>query len=217
MSSSVAERTSGRTVVRRDPTRPGLHIVPGDRHGRQLSLLGVPEAGDTEAQPLDLAEHIAALERELRYYRRLVPALARVSAKPSRPEREHGLEREQALACEHGASREHTPTRDHHPQLDSLARWLTDGTRLIGSLSQTAAEQRQLELRLEAVERAHQQLRDEVTQLFADDPEEHGPVAAMLAGGWLRAGLVALIVVMVAIVSFPFLMDWWQAAIPRNG
>ncbi len=39
----------------------------------------------------------------------------------------------------------------------------------------------------------------------------------MLAGGWLRAGLVALIVVMVAIVSFPFLMDWWQAAIPRNG
>ncbi len=212
MSSSVAERTSGRTVARRDPIRSGPHVVPGGpggRHGRQLSLIGVPEAKDTEPQPLDLVEHVAALEREVRYYRRLIPALTRASARPS--QREHGP------ACEHGASREGTPSHDHHPQIDSFARWLTDGTRLIGSLSQTVAEQRQLELRLEAVERAHQQLRDEVTQLFADDPEEHGPVAAMLAGGWLRAGLVALIVVMVAIVSVPFLMDWWQAAIPRNG
>jgi hypothetical protein len=174
-------------------------------------LIGMPEAGDTEPQALDLAEHIAALERELRYYRRLVPALARASAKPSRPEREQGPEREHDLTCVHA------PSREHHPQLDSLARWLTDGTRMIGSLSQTAAEQRQLELLLEAVERAHQQLRDEVVQLFADNPEEHEPTPAMFPAGWLRAGLVALIGVMVAIASVPFLMDWWQAVIPRHG
>ncbi len=186
MSTSVAERTSGRTLARRDPNRPGPHVVTGGRHGRQLSLIGVPEAGDTEPQALDLAEHVAALERELRYYRRLIPALARDGARPSPPSRDHG-----------------------RPELDNLARWLTDGTRVIGSLSRSVAEQRQLELRLEAVERAHQELRDEVAQLFADDPEDHEP--------WLRAGLAALIAVMVAIASVPFLMDWWQAVIPRHG
>ena len=189
MSTSVAERTSGRTLARRDPTRPGPHVVPGGRHGRQLTLNGVPEAGDTEPQALDLAEHIAALERELRYYRRLIPLLTRDSARPTPPSREHGP--------------------GHGPELDNLARWLTDGTPVIGSLSRSVAEQRQLELRLEAVERAHQELRDEVAQLFADDPEDHEP--------WLRAGLAALIAVMVAIASVPFLMDWWQAVIPRHG
>ena len=186
MSTSVAERTSGRTLARRDPTRPGPHVVPGGRHGRQLILIGMPEAGDTEPQALDLPEHIAALERELRYYRRLIPLLTRANGRPSPPSGDHG-----------------------RPQLDNLARWLTDGTRMLGSLSRSAAEQRQLELRLEAVECAHQHLRDEVAQLFADDPEDRAP--------WIRAGLAALIAVMVAIASVPFLMDWWQAVIPRHG
>jgi hypothetical protein len=39
----------------------------------------------------------------------------------------------------------------------------------------------------------------------------------MLHGGWLGAGLVALIVVIAAIASVPFLMDWLQALVPRHG
>jgi hypothetical protein len=154
----------------------------------------VADGGDTESHGLDLAEHIAALEREVRYYRRLIPALTRDSARPIRP------------------------SGEHHPQLDTLARWLTDGNRVIGSLAQSVAERRQLELRLEAIERAHQQLRDEVAHLFGDDPDGHEARPALLGNaGWLRAGLVALIVVMVAIVSVPFLMDWWHAVILRHG
>ena len=189
MTRSAAERTA-RTLPRHDPAGPRPHIVRG---GRQLSLIGVADGEDTESHGPDLAEHIAALEREVRYYRRLIPALTRGSARPSRP------------------------SHEHRPELDTLARWLTDGDRMIGSLSRTAAEQRQLELRLEAIERAHQQLRDEVAQLFADDPDEHEPSPVLLGGGWLRAGLVALIVVLVAIVSVPYLMDWWHAMIPRLG
>ena len=190
MARSVAERTSARAIPRREPAGPTPHVVP---KAPQLSLIDVGAEADADSQGLDLAEHIAALERELRYYRRLIPVLTRNSTRPSRPTREHG------------------------PDVASLARWLTDGTRVIGSLSGSVEEQRQLELRLEAVERAHQQLRDEFAQLFADDPEEHEPGPAMFPSGWLRAGLVALIVVLVAIVSLPFLMDWWQAVIPRHG
>lgn len=190
MGRSVAERTSARTIPRREPAGPTAHVIP---RGRQLSLIDGAAERDADSQGLDLAEHVAALERELRYYRRLIPALTRDSARPMRPSRKHGLE------------------------LDNLARWLTDGTRVIGSLSGSVAERRQLELRLEAVERAHQQLRDEVAQLFADDPAGHEPGPAMLGKGWLPAGLVALIVVIVAIASVPFLMGWWQAVIPRHG
>ena len=182
--------TSARTIPRRGPAGPPLHVVPRER---QLSLIDVAAEGDADSQRLDLAEHIAALERELRYYRRLIPLLTRNRARPGPPSGEHG------------------------PKLDSLARWLTDGTRMVGSLSGSVAEQRQLELRLEAVERAHQELRDEVAQLFADDPDRHEPGTAMFPRGWLRAGLLALIAVLVAIVSVPFLMDWWQAVIPRHG
>ena len=82
-----------------------------DRRGR---------GGDANSQGLDLAEHIAALERELRYYRRLIPALTRGSVRPARQSREHG------------------------PEIDNLARWLTDGTRVIGSLSRSVAEQGEL-------------------------------------------------------------------------
>ena len=188
MTRSVAERTAARTIPRQDPAGPTPHVVP---RGRQLSLIDVAEGASTDQDGLDLPAHIAALERELRYYRRLIPILTRRSVRPSREQAE---------------------------ELLPLARWLTDGTRVIGSLSRTLAEQRQLELRLEAVEQAHQQLRDEVAQLFADDPEEeHEPGPAMLRSGWLRAGLVALIVVIVAIASVPFLMDWWQAVVPRRG
>jgi hypothetical protein len=140
-------------------------------------LIDVAEGRDAELQPLDLAEHVAALERELRYYRRLIPALTRDSARPS------------------------LPSGEHPPKLDNLARWLTEGTRVIDALSRTAAEQRQLELRLEAIEGAHHQLRDELAQLIGDDADDHEPGPAMFPGGWLRAGLVALILVLVAIVS----------------
>jgi hypothetical protein len=156
-------------------------------------LIDVAAGEDADAHGLDLAEHIAALERELRYYRRLIPALTRDRARPS------------------------LPSGEYPPKLDNLTRWLTDGSRVIGSLSRSATEQRQLELRLEAIEQAHHLLRDEVAQLFGDDPDEHEPGPAMFPSGWLRAGLVALIVVLVAIVSVPFLMDWWQAVIPRHG
>ena len=190
MAPSVAERTPARSVPRRGPAGPTPHVVPG---GRQLSLIDVAAEGDANSQGLDLAEHIAALERELRYYRRLIPALTRGSVRPG------------------------PPGREHRPEIDNLARWLTDGTRVIGSLSRNVAEQRELELRLEAIEQAHHQLRDEVAQLFADDPEQHEPGPAMLHGGWLGAGLVALIAVIAAIASVPFLMDWLQALVPRHG
>ena len=190
MARSAAEQTSPRTVPRREPAGPTPHVVPG---GRQLSLIDAAAEAAADSHGLDLAEHIAALERELRYYRRLIPALTRGSLRPGRPSPEHG------------------------PDIDNLARWLTDGTRVIGSLSRSVEEQRELELRLVAVERAHHQLRDEVAHLFADDLEEHEPDPAMFPGGWLRAGLVALIVVIVAIVTVPFLMDWWQALVPRHG
>ncbi len=180
MARSAAERTSTRQP----------HIVLGSR---QLSFIDAAAEGDADSQGLDLPEHIAALERELRYYRRLIPALTRDCARPSPPSGEHG------------------------PKLDNLARWLTDGTRVIGSVSRSVAERRGLELRLEAIERAHRQLREEFAQLLAEDLEEHEPGPAMLRSGWLRAGLVALIVVIVAIASVPFLMDWWQAVIPRHG
>ena len=74
----------------------------------------------------------------MRYYRRLIPVLTRDRTRPS------------------------SASGEHPSKLDNLARWLTDGTRMIGSLSRSAAEQRQLELRLEAIEQAHHQLRDEV-------------------------------------------------------
>jgi hypothetical protein len=166
------------------------HVAPS---GRQLSLIDVAEGPCTDQERFDLPEYIAALEREVRYYRRLFPVLTRCSVKSSRPSPEQ--------------ARELTP----------LARWLTDGTRMIGSLSQAFAEQRQLEVRLEALERAHHQLRDEVAELFDDDPDERTVGAAMLARGWVRAGLVALIVVIVAIVSVPYFIDWWQAMIQRHG
>jgi hypothetical protein len=38
------------------------------------------------------------------------------------------------------------------------------------------------------------------------------------SGLWVRAGLVALILVIIAIVSVPYFFDWWQAMIqPRHG
>ena len=95
---------------------------------------------------------------------------------------------------------------------------------MIGSVSQILAEQPELEIRLEALERAHRQIRDEVAQLFDDEVDERDADPGMVgsswfrSGLWVRAGLVALILVIVAIVSAPYFIDWWQAMIqPRHG
>jgi hypothetical protein len=166
--------------------------------GQQLALIEM--SGGAGQDGLDLPERIAALERELRYYRRVIPALARASANLRRPSREHAGE------------------------LTHLACWLTDGQRVIGSVSRILAEQPELEIRLEALERAHRQIRDEVVQLIDDEPAGHDADPGMTGGSWfrtgvwVRAGLVALILVIVAIVSVPYVIDWWRAVIqPPQG
>jgi hypothetical protein len=166
--------------------------------GQQLTLIEM--SGGAGQDGLDLPERIASLERELRYYRRVIPALARASATLTRPSREHAGE------------------------LTHLARWLTDGQRVIGSVSRILAEQPELEIRLAALERAHRQIRDEVVQLFDDEPNGHDADPGMTGGSWfrtgvwVRAGLVALILVIVAMVSVPYVIDWWHAVIqPPHG
>ena len=157
-------------------------------------------ARELDVSPPAVTQLIAALERELRYYRRVIPVLARASAKPRGPSHEHAGE------------------------LTHLARWLTDGHRMIGSVSQILAEQPELEIRLEALERAHRQIRDEVAHLVDGEVDERAADPGMFgsswfpAGLWVRAGLVALILVIVAIMSVPYFIDWWQAMIqPRHG
>jgi hypothetical protein len=161
---------------------------------QQLALIDVSAGGGADQEGLDLPAQIASLERELRYYRRVIPALTRASVRPRRPSLEQAGE------------------------LTHLARWLTDGHRVIDTISRTLAEQRQLEIRLEALERAHRQVRDEVAQLFADESDEPDAGPGLFGSGWVRAGLVVLILVIVAVVSVPYLLDWWQSLIPpRHG
>ena len=197
MTRSAAERTL-RTIPQQSPVNP----PPGvGLRGQQLALIDVSEGRGTGGkEELDLPEQIALLERELRYYRRVIPALALGGATPRRPSREPAAE------------------------LTHLARWLTDGQRVIDSISRILAEQPQLEIRLEALERAHRQIRDEVAQLFDDKVDERDAAPGMVgsrwfrSGLWVRAGLVALLLVIVAIVSVPYFIDWWQAMIqPRHG
>ena len=171
MTRLAAERTSSRAIP------PDVALS-----GQQLTLIEM-SGGAAGQDGLDLPERIAALEREVRYYRRVIPALARASAN-LRP-----------------------PSREPAEELTHLARWLTDGQQVIGSVSRILAEQPELEIRLEAVERAHRQIRDEVVQLFDDEPAGHDADPGLTGGSWfrtgvwVRAGLVALILVIVAIVS----------------
>lgn len=185
MTHSAAERTSSRAI----PPPSRMNLPPNMAlRGQQLTLIDM--SGGAGHDGLDLPERIAALERELRYYRRVIPVLARGSAKVRGPSHEHAGE------------------------LTHLARWLTDGQRMIGSVSQILAEQPALELRLEAVERAHRQIRDDVVQLFDGEPAGHDVDPGMTGGSWLRTGVwvrvgvVALILVIVAIVSVPYVIDW---------
>jgi hypothetical protein len=190
MTRSAAERTSTRAIPQQAPVGPPPDV---SLRGQQLALIDVSGGRSAGQEGLDLPEQIASLERELRYYRRVIPALTRASANPRRSSREHARE------------------------LTQLARWLTDGHRVIDSISRTLAEQRQLEIRLEALERAHRQVRDELAQLF-DESDERDAGPGIFASGWLRAALVALILVIVAIVSVPYFIDWWQAVLqPRHG
>ncbi|SRR6266851_386425 len=195
MTRLAAERTSSRAIPPEFPMNPPPDVA---LRGQQLTLIEM--SGDAGQDGLDLPERIASLERELRYYRRVIPALARASANLGRPSREHAGE------------------------LTHLARWLTDGQRVIGSVSRILAEQPELEIRLEALERAHRQIRDEVVQLFDDEPNGHDADPGMTGGSWfrtgvwVRAGLVALILVIVAMVSVPYVIDWWHAVIqPPHG
>lgn len=185
MTRSAAERTSSRAIPppRRMNPPPDVAL-----RGQQLTLIEM--SGGAGQDGLDLPERIAALERELRYYRRVIPVLVRASADVRRPSREHAGE------------------------LTDLARWLTDGQRVMGSVSRILAEQPELEIRLEVLERAHRQIRDEVVQLFDDEAAGHDADPGMTGGSWfrtgvwVRAGLVALILVIVAIVSLPYVIDW---------
>ena len=195
MTRSAAEPTSSRAI----PLQSRMNLPPNVAlRGQQLTLIDMSDGAGHNG--LDLPERIAALERELRYYRRVIPVLARASAKPRGPSHEHAGE------------------------LTHLARWLTDGQRMIGSVSQILAEQPELEIRLEALERAHRQIRDEVVQLFDGEPAGHDADPGMTGGSWLRTGVwvrvgvVALILVIVAIVSVPYVIDWWHAVIePSQG
>jgi hypothetical protein len=195
MTYSAAERTSSRVI----PPPSRMNLPPNVAlRGQQLTLIDM--SGGAGHDGLDLPERIAALERELRYYRRVIPVLARGSAKPRGPSHEHAGE------------------------LTHLARWLTDGQRVIDSISRILAEQPQLEIRLEALERGHRQIRDEISHLFDDEVDERDTDPGMVgsswfrSGLWVRAGLVALILVIVAIVSVPYFIDWWQALMqPRHG
>jgi hypothetical protein len=190
MTRSAAEWNQARPITTRLPAGP-----PADAacRSRQLTLIDVGDGGGSAQDVLDLAEQIVSLERELRYYRRLIPALTRATVRPPSPGREH--------------------PRD----LTHLARWLTDGHRVIDSISQALVEQRQLDIRLGALERAHRQVRDEIAQLFGDESEERDAGVDALGSGWLRAGLVALILVIVAIVSVPYFIDWWRLVMEGRG
>ena len=195
MTHSAAERTSSRAI----PPKSRMNLPPnGALRGQQLTLIDM--GGGAGHDGLDLPERIAALERELRYYRRVIPVLARASANVRGPSREHAGE------------------------LTHVARWLTDGQRMIGSVSRILAEQPELERRLEAVERAHRQIRDEVVQLLDGEPAGHDADPGMTSGSWfrtgawVRVGVVALILVIVAIVSVPYVIDWWHTVIqPSQG
>jgi len=177
MTLSAAERTSSRAIPPQSRMNPPPDVA---LRGQQLTLIEM--SGGAGQDGLDLPERIAALEREVRYYRRVIPALARASANLRRPS-------------------------EHAGELTHLARWLTDGQQVIGSVSRILAEQPELEIRLAALERAHRQIRDEVVQLFDDEPAGHDAEPGMTGGSWfrtgvwVRAGLVALILVIVAIVS----------------
>src|ERR1700730_16789071 len=195
MTRSAAERTSSRAIPPQSRINPPPDVA---LRGQQLTLIDM--SGGAGHDGLDLPERIAALERELRYYRRGSSVLARGRAKPR------------------GRSHEHAGELTH------LARWLTDGQRMIGSVSQILAEQRELEIRLEALERAHHQIRDEVVQLFDGEPGGYDADPGMTGGSWVRTGVwvrvggVGLILVIVAIVSVPYVVDWWHAVIqPSQG
>lgn len=186
MTRSAAERTSSRAIPPQSRMNPPPDVA---LRGQQLTLIEM-SGGAGSQDGLDLAERIAALERELRYYRRVIPVLARAGADLRRPSHEHAGE------------------------LTHLARWLTDGQRVMGSVSRILAEQPELENRLEAVERAHRQIHDEVVQLFDGEPAGYDADPGMTGGSWfrtgvwVRAGLVVLILVIVAIVSVPYVIDW---------
>ena len=112
MTLSAAERTSSRAIPPQSRMNPPPDVA---LRGQQLTLIEM-SGGAAGQDGLDLPERIAALEREVRYYRRVIPALARASANLGRPSREHAGE------------------------LTHLARWLTDGQRMIGSVSRILAK-----------------------------------------------------------------------------
>jgi len=127
---------------------------------------------------------------------------------------------ERAMIHGKGEHPKHRLMRYHDFFIENIA----DGQRVIDSISRTLAEQPQLEIRLEALERAHREIRDEVAHLFDGEVDERAADPGLVgsswfrAGLWVRAGLVALILVIVAIVSVPYFIDWWQAMIqPRHG
>src|SRR5258707_8985207 len=87
MTLSAAERTSSRAIPPQSRMNPPPDVA---LRGQQLTLIEM--GGGAGQDGLDLPERIAALERELRYYRRGISALSPGSASLSRPRPEHAAE-----------------------------------------------------------------------------------------------------------------------------
>src|SRR5258708_23060959 len=83
MTRLAAEPTFSRAIPPQSPMNPPPDVA---LRGQQLTLIEM--SGGAGQDGLDLPERIAALEREVRYYRRGIPALGRARANPVRP-RQH--------------------------------------------------------------------------------------------------------------------------------
>src|SRR5258708_34373290 len=87
MTLSAAERTSSRAIPPQSRMNPPPDVA---LRGQQLTLIEM--SGGAGQDGLDLPERIAAPERELPYYRRAIPALARARAHLARPSPAHAAE-----------------------------------------------------------------------------------------------------------------------------
>ena len=73
MTRLAAERTSSRAIPPQSRMNPSPDVA---LRGQQLALIDM--SGGASQDGLDLPERIASLERELRYYRRVIRASATI-------------------------------------------------------------------------------------------------------------------------------------------
>ncbi len=111
-----------------------------------------------------------------------------------------------------GRTNRHHSAESPRSKVTRVARWLAEDQHLLDYVSQTLQEQRQLEVRLEALEREHRQVREEVACLFDEEPRQREAVPSIFLAGWFRSALVLLLLASVIIVSVPYLLDWWEGS-----